>query len=94
MSKKVTAVIKPPIERLPRLHIFLQKARAFIKHVPVEKASEWEEHKRCALHDIESLIAMMMPVIDDYNPCRNQPIRRYVKEARVKIEKFQPAPEE
>lgn len=94
MSKKVTAVIKPPIKSLPRLHIFLQKARAFIKHVPVEKGSEWEEHQKCALHDIESLIAMMTPVIDSYDPCRNQPIRRIVKRTRVKMEKFQPDPEE
>ena len=94
MSKIATAVIKPPIKKLPRMHIFLQKARAFIKYVPVEKGSEWEEHKKCALHDIESLIAMMTPVLDIYDPCRNQPIRRYVKKARVKTGKFQPEPEE
>jgi hypothetical protein len=93
MSKQATAVVKPPIDGLPRLHIFLQKARAFIKYVPVEKGSDWEKHKKCALQDIESLIAMMTPVIDGYDPCQNQRIRRYVKKAIVKIEKFQPAPE-
>ena len=93
MNKKATAILKPPIQGLPRLHIFLQKARAFIKYVPVEKGSEWEEHKKCALHDIESLIAMMTPVLDSYDPCQGQRIRRYVKRALVKTEKFQPAPE-
>jgi hypothetical protein len=89
MSKKVTAAIKPPIDRLPRLHIFLQKARAFIKQVPIED-KEWKEHRECALHDIESVIAMMSPIIDGYDPCRNQRIRIYVKKEPVILEEFQP----
>jgi len=93
MSKYATAAIKPPIKELPRLHIFLQKARAFIKHVPVEKGSEWEEHKKCALNDIESVIAMMTPVTGGYDPCQHQLIRRIVKRTLVKTEKFQPDPE-
>ena len=81
---------KPPIEGLPRVHVFLRKIRAFIKHVPIH-GEEWEENQKCALHDIESLIAMMTPVLDEsLDPCRNQRIRIYVEKEPVIMEEFQP----
>ncbi len=89
MSEQETRIMKPPIRKLPRLHIFLQKARAFIKEVPI-KDPEWEENRDCALHSLDSVIASLTPVFDRYDPCERQPIRRYVKRHLVKLEEFQP----
>ena len=89
MSEHDTRVMKPPIEKLPRLHIFLQKARAFIKEVPIEDP-EWEENRECALHSLDSAIAITTPVLELHDPCERQRIRIFVERHLVKLEEFQP----
>lgn len=85
-------MIKPPIGKVTRVHIFLQKARAFIKEVPVKKGSDWEKNKKCALEDIERAIAVLMPVSELWDPCSGQIIRKIVEKNPARIEDFQPRP--
>ena len=82
-----TIAIKPPVELEDRIHIYLQKIRAFIKEVPV-KSEEWRENKKCALNDVERLIAMFMPVHEHYDPCQGQIIRLRVKKNIIDPKEF------